>query len=349
MKLAFAWLSVRPLILGCLLSVLSAACAAERQKSDDGLGGADGNDHDDSMPAVPVVREDGGAAGPNDVSPKITSDALATSDEMILRYQSHQKLGSDFAQTVDSPLWSTTKQAFYVRGGETTFLLSGSGAFDDIGIAQVRALTEQGEFIAARRVGNNDMGVIFKQRRAEDPPVDLSGEVAWPNDLVTSRKGHIYFTQRKGVADAPQQQDGLGLVHHVDLEMRDHKHEGVPNPNGIGLSPDESWLFISGSSYDKVSDGGLWRLKVGNDGALGTPSRIAHVERPDGLCVDSLGNVHVTSVTKRQILIFSPEGQPRGEVVNLPRSMTNCALGGSNGQTLYVTAQKSVYRLMRAP
>ena len=65
---------------------------------------------------------------------------------------------------------------------------------------------------------------------------------------------------------------------------------GRSNPNGITLSLDEAFLF--------VTDGqGLWRYPVNADGSTGTATRIAQsaVSSGDGMGIDCSGTLYVTS------------------------------------------------------
>jgi gluconolactonase len=76
----------------------------------------------------------------------------------------------------------------------------------------------------------------------------------------------------------------------------------------------------------------------------------------DGMTIDSEGNIHAaaglhrtrgtseTLDTKPGIHVISPKGQLL-EYIPIPEdTVTNCAFGGSDMKTLYVTAGKTLFR-----
>ena len=73
------------------------------------------------------------------------------------------------------------------------------------------------------------------------------------------------------------------------------------------------------------------------------------IGRPDGMKLDSQGNLYVTANTDEGLWVYDPEGKLLG-FIKLPERPANCAWGGDDWQTLFVTAQTSVYRLrMKVP
>jgi gluconolactonase len=63
---------------------------------------------------------------------------------------------------------------------------------------------------------------------------------------------------------------------------------------------------------------------------------------PDGLKVDRAGNVYSSGVGG--VWVFSPKGVLLGKIA-VPEGTTNVAWGDSEGKTLYITANTSVYRI----
>ncbi|GAB4230419.1 MAG: hypothetical protein Kow0049_12310 [Stanieria sp.] len=63
---------------------------------------------------------------------------------------------------------------------------------------------------------------------------------------------------------------------------------------------------------------------------------------PDGMKVDIQGNVYSTG--PGGVWIFSPQGELL-EIISVPEVTTNLAWGGQNNQTLYITANTSLYRI----
>ena len=105
------------------------------------------------------------------------------------------------------------------------------------------------------------------------------------------------------------------------------------NPNGITLSLDEMFLF--------VTDGqGLYRYPVNADGSTGTATRIAQNDvsrrRRHGHRLRRQPLRHV----EQPVIVINPTGTGTllGTItVNGVQSATNVAFGGANHQTLYVT------------
>ena len=62
---------------------------------------------------------------------------------------------------------------------------------------------------------------------------------------------------------------------------------------------------------------------------------------PDGMCTDRRGNVYVATWAST-VEVFTADGTPWGSIP-IPRQATNCAFGGSDSRSLYVTAQDGLY------
>jgi len=65
---------------------------------------------------------------------------------------------------------------------------------------------------------------------------------------------------------------------------------------------------------------------------------------PDGMKVDSLGNVYASGAGG--IWVFSPEGKHLG-TIKPPEEPSNCGWG-DDGKTLYITAVTGLYRIKLA-
>ncbi len=172
-----------------------------------------------------------------------------------------------------------------------------------------------------------------------------------PNDLVYKSDGSLYFT------DPP-----YGLIKQDDDPAKELKFNGVyrlaggrlqvlvrdlSRPNGIALSPDEKVLYVANSDEKRK----IWmRFDVSGDGTLAN-GRVffdvtAQTEEglPDGLKVDSGGNVYATG--PGGVWIFSPDGKHLG-TIKPPEVPANCGWG-DDGKTLYMTARTGLYRIKLA-
>ena len=173
-----------------------------------------------------------------------------------------------------------------------------------------------------------------------------------PNDLVVKRNGDIYFTDPTGLygtfpdgPSKPKQELDFNGVYRVNAARKlDVLTKEVQYPNGIAFSPDERKLYIANSRPDKY-----WmEFEVKADGTLANGRKFADVTNqpgagvPDGMKVDTAGNLYATALDGIQI--FSPQGTHLG-AIQLPEVPANCAWGDADGKTLYITARTGLYRI----
>jgi gluconolactonase len=169
-----------------------------------------------------------------------------------------------------------------------------------------------------------------------------------PNDLVYKSDGSLYFTDppyglTKEDQDPRKEQLYNGVYRvmggKVRLVIKD-----MTRPNGIAFSPDERFLYVDNSEPRKV----YLRFPVKPDGSLGARTVFCDMSSaqgegsPDGMKVDRKGNVYGTG--PGGIWIISPRGKHLG-TIHLPETAANCAWGGSDARTLYITATTGLYRI----
>jgi gluconolactonase len=171
-----------------------------------------------------------------------------------------------------------------------------------------------------------------------------------PNDLVITSKGTIFFTDppyglKKGTPpDAPYHG-----IYRVDSDGKVSLIiEDIKWPNGIALSPDERTLYIAVSdkdeprvmAYDMEPEGTVKSGRVVFAArSLKSPERKGGC---DGMKVDSLGNIWTTG--PGGVLIISKEGKHLGSILT-GQSTANCAWGGDDKSTLYITADMFLLRV----
>jgi gluconolactonase len=171
-----------------------------------------------------------------------------------------------------------------------------------------------------------------------------------PNDLVISSTGDIFFTDPPyglGKGTAPEI-DFHGAYRVTPAGKVSAVITDVKWPNGIALSPDEKTLYIAVSdpvsarimAYDLTNDGA-----VKNGRVLFDAQPLKSADRKgacDGMKVDASGNIWTTG--PGGVLILSKEGKHLGSILTgVPTG--NCAWGGANKDTMFVTADMFLLRV----
>ncbi len=185
-----------------------------------------------------------------------------------------------------------------------------------------------------------------------------------PNDLTMDSKGRIYFSDpRYGARDDMEMRDGSGRlvegVYRIDgpgQVSRVLTHE-VNRPNGLLVSPDDRYLYVADNNNNSVGGARkLWRFRLRGDGSVVVRSRTLifdwrDARGPDGLKMDRRGRLFVAAglnvanppyetdnPLRAGVYILSPRGKLL-EFIPIPNDeVTNCAFGGPDLKTLFVTA-----------
>jgi gluconolactonase len=163
-----------------------------------------------------------------------------------------------------------------------------------------------------------------------------------PNDLVFDPTGGFWFTdhghQRRRDADR-------GGVYYANADGSDIREVVFPldSPNGVGLSPDGTTLYVAETHTGRVSS---WPLAgpgelanphppFGNGGTLlhGAPG----ATRFDSLAVDADGYVCVATIGNGGITVISPDGESVQHAALPDPIVTNICFGGADRRTAFVT------------
>lgn len=162
-----------------------------------------------------------------------------------------------------------------------------------------------------------------------------------PNDLVFDRTGGMWFTDHG--RDGPLGRNYGGVFYaKVDGSHIERMDFHFVSPNGIGLSPDESTLYVADSFL-----GRLWAFEIESPGSLKPPPSPALPARVvqtlsgyqilDSLKVEAGGRVCVGTIVNGGVTIFDEDGST--EHVPMPDVMvTNLCFGGDDMMDVYATA-----------
>lgn len=181
-----------------------------------------------------------------------------------------------------------------------------------------------------------------------------------PNDIAVAADDAVYLADNDfGLRDAgrnpdKQLQNGIYRIKDGETTLVLSSADLGGTPNGIALSPDGTWMYLSTSGRQ------MRRYAVNPNGTLGAFTVFTEgVGIGDGQKTDTAGNVFSSGGAGPGIIrITSPAGTLLG-TINLPihggepkRQIcaTNEAFGGPDGTTLFIAGCDSVYTIeLRTP
>lgn len=182
-----------------------------------------------------------------------------------------------------------------------------------------------------------------------------------PNDVCCDQAGHIYFTDPCYFDRSIMEMEVEG-VYRVELDGRVRRilaQPDVQRPNGIAVTRDGRRLYVIDSCPVVGGNRKVWAFDLD---ASGQPSgqRLVYDFAPgrggDGMRLDEAGNLYVCAgiITPRGphetadvppgVYVITPEGKLLGRIPIPEDVITNCAFGGPDGKTLYITAGKTLYQ-----
>jgi gluconolactonase len=193
-----------------------------------------------------------------------------------------------------------------------------------------------------------------------------------PNDLTIDSRGRIYFSDpRYGQRDDMELRDAQGRlvegVYRIDApgQVTRVLTDEVERPNGLLVSPDDRFLYVADNNNNQIGGARkLWRFRLRADGSVRPRSRTLIFDwkdgrGPDGFKMDEKGRLFVAAGRTRAnppyesaepalggIYILSERGRLL-QFVPIPNDeVTNCAFGGADRRTLFVTAGGHLWSLL---
>ena len=169
-----------------------------------------------------------------------------------------------------------------------------------------------------------------------------------PNDLVFDSTGGFWFTDFGKVQERQKDRTAIYYAKADDSLIKEMIFP-IDGPNGIGLAPGDTRLYVA-----QTFEGRVWQWDIPRPGEL---SRTAGEGGPllagpgggkllvglpgyqllDSLAVDSAGNVCVATLISGGITVISPEGASVEFIPTGDPLTTNICFGGPDLKTAYIT------------
>lgn len=214
-------------------------------------------------------------------------------------------------------------------------------AGDDGGGANGMKMDRQGRLIIAHRT----KGIVALDPKTKQMEVLVDNykgtKLHGPNDLFFDSKGNLWFTDpgTSGVHSP------TGAVYRLAPDGGLFQvFNNLSYPNGIALSPDEQYLYVTELGNNRLvkaylrEDRSVWFSFASTtfNGGWG----------PDGIALDTEGNLYIAQFDGHRVNVVDPQGYVIG-VIDTPANGTTNVAFGPDGHTLYVTEgwTNTVYRV----
>jgi gluconolactonase len=192
-----------------------------------------------------------------------------------------------------------------------------------------------------------------------------------PNDLTVDAKGRIYFSDpcygdRSKIEMKDESGQAVEGVYRIDPDGKVSRVIGreVERANGVLVTPDDKYLYVADNNNNtKNGARKLWRFDLKADGSVELKSKKLVYDwgtgrGPDGLKQDATGRLYVAAGLNRANPPFEPAADVKGGIYVLDPDgklltflpvptdeVTNCAFGGEDRKTLYITGGGTLYSI----
>ena len=255
-------------------------------------------------------------------------------------------------KSFEGPTWDPkTQKLFFTAFGkekaDTQILRLDGGGKATVWLDQTEGvngtfLSHDGRLLGAQAFGHRVVRYDIGMNGPKATTVLLHApKLNQPNDLCEASNGNIYFTD----PDFAKRSNSAVFLLKPGGQPRKIISD-MPLPNGLKVSLDGKTLVVSDSAQKR------WRsYPIRRDGTVGKgrvffdPPRANRAEtgtEPDGLCLDEQGNFYLTG--RHAVWVVSPQGQELGSIP-VQEFCSNVCFGGADGQSLFLTCEKKVYRL----
>jgi gluconolactonase len=164
-----------------------------------------------------------------------------------------------------------------------------------------------------------------------------------PNDVWPDPKGGVYFSDPRFRDQTGVEQDG-NHVYYIPSDGSPVMRvvDDLEAPNGVLGTADGSRLYVADHGPFTGSEM-TFVYEIQPDGSLRN-RQIAAPQGSDGMTLDEHGNLYLTS---DGVEVYSPTGE-QIVAIAIPERPTNVVFGGTDRQTLFITARTGIYSLRMA-
>ena len=172
------------------------------------------------------------------------------------------------------------------------------------------------------------------------------GNLRSPNDMVFDAHGGFWFTDSGKTRPRDSDRGGVCYAKADGSECREIIFPMLV-PNGIGLSPDQSTLYVAETHTAR-----LWAFELSGPGEIvrkpwpsphgGTlVCGLPGYQWFDSLAVDSGGNICIATLITGGVTVISPDGKSIDHIPLPDMYTTNICFGGEENRTAFVTLANS--------
>lgn len=162
-----------------------------------------------------------------------------------------------------------------------------------------------------------------------------------PNDAAVDADGSIWFTDPPyGIKPAESEQPANYVFRLAPDGTLTAVATDFDRPNGICFAHAPPTLYVADSGRPHH----VRRFAVRADGSLTGGEVFAVIDPgvPDGIRADAYGRLFVTAADG--VWVFAPERELLGKIL-VPETPANCAFGGPELKTLFITARTGLYAI----
>jgi N-acyl-D-aspartate/D-glutamate deacylase/sugar lactone lactonase YvrE len=274
----------------------------------------------------------------------------------------------DTTEAGEGPTWHVASQSLYFTGGDRIT------RFDSNGVSHVFREPSGGAngllFDREGRLVTCESANLRITRTALDGSITVLADSYHgkkfnsPNDLAIDSKGRIYFTDpRYGKRDSMEMREEA--VYRIDAPGKVTRIiTDLERPNGILVGPGDKYLYVADNNNNNLGGARkLWRYDLKIEGAVDPKTKKLLFDwktsrGPDGFKMDQQNRLFVAAGLniaappyetvepyRAGIYVLSDEGNLLDFIAISKDETTNCAFGGEDLKTLYITAGGTLWTI----